>query len=288
MGEFFRLIRAKHYIKNILIFLPLIFGYSLLNQDKLFSCILGFCTFCCASSIVYITNDIMDRERDRRHPTKRLRPIASGSVTVIQALVLTTILIIVVFLLLKITPGLSVLGGAMIPIYILINFIYSWKLKQIPIADVCILALGYILRVFFGSLITGIIISHWLYLTVLTLSFYLGLGKRRNELRGKSKGTREVLSRYTQSFLDKNMYLFLGLTLTFYALWSVDAATADYMVLTVPLVIIICMRYSLIIEGEELSDGDPVEVFLHDIPLVLMAVFYVAVVLGILYLPSLN
>lgn len=144
------------------------------------------------------------------------------------------------------------------------------------------------IRILYGAFVTEITISNWLYLTVIALSFYFALGKRRNELKHISAGeTRQVLKAYPINFLDKNMGMCLTLANVFYALWSMDEKTKsfynnDYLIFTVPIVLLITMKYSLDIEGE--SDGDPVEVLLHDKVLLALCVLYLAVMFMILYL----
>jgi 4-hydroxybenzoate polyprenyltransferase len=165
---------------------------------------------------------------------------------------------------------------------------YSFGLKNIPIIDITILVAGFLLRILYGALVTQITISNWLYLTVIALSFYFSLGKRRNELRNISDGeTRQVLKAYPINFLDKNMGMCLTLANVVYALWSMDEKTKalynnDYLIFTVPIVLLITMKYSLVVEGE--SDGDPVEVLLHDKVLLSLCVLYLAVMFLILYL----
>ena len=137
-----------------------------------------------------------------------------------------------------------------------------------------------------GFNVTGIEISKWLYLTIIAMSFYLGLGKRRNELLKQKGNSRKVLKYYNQGFLDKNMYMCLALTIAFYSLWSVDPITIERvsntdLVWTVPFVILICMKYSLNIEGN--SDGDPVEVVLKDKALLAMLAIYGVITVGIIY-----
>ena len=157
-------------------------------------------------------------------------------------------------------------------------------LKDVPLLDVTILASGFLLRVLFGAVLTGTEVSEWLYLTVLSGAFYFSLGKRRNELQKKKDGdTRKVLKYYTRDFLDKNMYMCLALLNTFYALWCKDITNAgmEYAMWTVPIVILVCMKYSLTVEGN--SEGDPVEVLLHDRVLMALCVVYGIVMIGMLY-----
>ncbi len=268
MKKYLKLMRVKHYIKNILVFLPFIFSGQLLEPFYLVRALIGFCAFCLLSSAVYIFNDIRDAERDRLHPTKKNRPIASGAVSKRAAYVLGICLVLATAVLQYFSQAVEWYTFVFLIIYLLLNLAYSMKLKNIPIVDVAILVSGYVLRVLYGSALGGIEISRWLYLTVISMSFYLGLGKRRNELiRQDDAAKRNVLQFYNQSFLDKNMYMCLALTIAFYSLWAVDPITiarinTGNIVWTVPLVILICMSYSLHVERD--SDGDPVEVLLGD------------------------
>lgn len=282
---FLRLIRAKHYIKNTLVFMALLCGGELFNASKLQSSIVGFTVFCLISSASYMVNDIRDLENDRRHPVKRGRPVASGAVSVKGAAftaicMFTAGIAINVFMLRPETVAYPV-------IYTAVNAAYSLGLKEQPIADVAILAAGFAVRLFYGGSITGIRISNWLFLTVLVFALYFALGKRRNEIGMSKRGeTRSVLKYYTAEFLDKTMYMNLALGNAFYALWSIDYNTAKhhngrYMVYTMPVILIITMRYSLVIEKD--SDGDPVEVLFHDRTLMILSLIYTALMIIILY-----
>ena len=149
-----------------------------------------------------------------------------------------------------------------------------------------VLVSGFLLRVVYGSAVTGTPISDWLWLTVISAAFFFGLGKRRGELAAETD-SRSVLKSYTREFLDKNMYVTLACALVFYSLWTVDPATAARMgtknfVYTVPLVLIICMKYSLDLESKQ--GGDPVETVLRDKILLLLIALYGAVTLAAIYL----
>ncbi len=288
MKKYLKLIRAKHYIKNLLIFFPLIFSQNLFDLNLIGNVIFGFFSFCFLSSAIYIINDIRDKENDRAHPTKKSRPIASGAVPVKNAFTLFFFLISASFALNMLISNGGFYSWVYLLSYFFLNVLYSFGLKNIPIVDIAILAFGFLLRVLYGSAITSIEISEWLYLTIIAMSFYLGLGKRRGELKimHKTEGARKVLKYYNKDFLDKNMYLCLALTITFYSLWTVDASTiarvgGENLIWTVPLVILICMKYGLTIEGN--SDGDPVEVVLGDRYLIVLILIFIAVTLGIIY-----
>lgn len=279
--------RPNHYLKNLLIFTPLLFSRNLFNLDMLTQTLLGFFAFSLIASSVYIINDIQDVENDRKHPTKCKRPLASGEIKLGTAKILIVLLIVIATIISYFIASDSLTVLFWLYIYLGINIAYSNGLKNIPIIDVVILVSGFVLRVLFGAEITGIEISNWLYLTILSMSFYLSLGKRRNELVRQKSGTRAVLKYYNKDFLEKNMYVNLGLTIAFYALWTVDPITLERfngnsLIWTVPLVIVICMKYSLNVEGD--SEGDPVEVLLGDKLLMLLVGIFAAVTGIIIYL----
>lgn len=288
MKKYLKLMRVKHYIKNLLILLPLIFSGQLTQLPSLIRGLLGVLAFSLLSSAIYIFNDIRDVENDRQHPTKKDRPIANGSVSIRSASILAVCLLILTAVLHYFTQAMQWYAWVLLVLYLLLNIAYSIKLKSVPIVDIAILVSGFVLRVFYGSAISGIEMSRWLYLTVIAMSFYLGLGKRRNELiRQDGSASRSVLRFYNQNFLDKNMYMCLALTVAFYSLWAVDPITiariqTDNIVWTVPLVILICMSYSLHVERD--SDGDPVEVLLGDKLLLALVALLGIIWIALIYL----
>ena len=238
----------------------------------------GFIVFSLISSAVYILNDYKDIEKDRKHPVKKERPLASGCISKKAGL-------FIMFLCIISAVGVCILindppSALCLAIYFFLNIGYSLGLKNIPIIDVVILASGFVLRVFFGGFVTHIEISKWLYLVVITGSLYMGLGKRRNELK-KQTDTRDVLKKYSMPFLDKNMYVCVTLANVFYALWTIEMPDSR-LIWTVPFFIIMLMCYSLDTEGD--SDGDPVEVILHDKVLIGIILIYVVCILTLLYI----
>lgn len=187
MKKYLYLMRVHHYIKNILIFMPLIFSGNLTDRRKFTATLLGMIAFSLVTSAVYIINDIRDAEKDRMHPTKKNRPIASGAVTPFHAVVLMVSFLIAAVVLLVVSDATA--GSyALVILYLFINVAYSMGLKDVPLLDVTILASGFLLRVLFGAVLTGTEVSEWLYLTVLSGAFYFSLGKRRNELQKKRTG----------------------------------------------------------------------------------------------------
>jgi decaprenyl-phosphate phosphoribosyltransferase len=259
LRSFIRLMRPKHYLKNLLIFVPLIFSGQLFHGPYLVKGLLSFLAFSLTASAVYIVNDLMDKEQDARHPSKKNRPLASGAVSTPSAIALLVLLLTVAGTL-QYFANFSPVTVGLLVLYLVINVLYSFGLKHIPIVDVTILSFGFVLRVLYGGSSVGIEVSKWLYLAVLAFSFYLGLGKRRGELRTNGAESRKVNKYYSHDFLDKNMYVFFGLTIVYYSLWTIDPAQIHRsMYLTIPLVIAIAMAYSMAIETGD-SDGDPVSV----------------------------
>lgn len=285
--KYLKLLRPHHYIKNILIILPLFFsGTFLTSPGKILNAIYAFICFCFVSSAIYIINDIRDKEQDKNHPRKSQRPIASGAVSVKAGMIiLTALLVIAAVISLVFLPPLSSL---FLIGYIVINLLYSFGLKNIPVWDVTCVASGFLLRLVYGAFVTGIVISNWLYLTVITASFYMALGKRRNELLHKGEAsTRKVLEKYTIGFLDKGTTVMLSLTIISYALWSFDAATVtnhgtNLLIWSVPVIILITLKYNLDIEKN--TDGDPVEILTHDKSLIALVVLYACLMIALIYL----
>lgn len=277
MRDVVKLLRVKHYIKNLLIFIPLFFAGKIFDRNLLEKAFIGFVCFCLISSAVYILNDIQDREKDRLHPKKKMRPIASGSISVKQGIGLFISCFVGSTLLsLLCLNGISLF---IILLYLVINIAYSIKLKNKPIIDIVILASGFVMRIIYGGAVVDIPISKWLYLVVVSGALFMGLGKRRNELT-QQKNTREVLKYYTETFLDKNMYVCFSLIIVFYAMWTLEF-TDSKMIWTVPTLIIILMKYCMDIEGD--SDGDPVNVLLQDKILIVITILYAICIFAMMY-----
>lgn len=282
MKYYLKLMRIKHYIKNLLIFFPLVFSRNLFTHN-FFNVMIAAIAFSLLSSAVYVLNDIKDAEKDREHSVKKNRPIASGAVTVSHAVVFLVVLILISVCLSFIAYGFSLTPWLITIIYFVLNLGYSFGLKNIPLIDIAILTSGFLLRAMLGAVVINVTVSNWLYLTIMSLAFYLSLAKRRNELaKQESNNTRKVLKFYNYNFLDKNMTVFLTLSLVFYSLWCINAFSSQIMVFSIPILMLIVLRYSMIIEND--SQGDPVDVVLTDIPLLLVILIYIILIFSILYL----
>ncbi len=283
--NYLKLFRVKHWFKNLLIFVPLFFSKMLFDYTMLMKTIYGFFAFSLLASSIYVINDMHDVEKDRLHPVKRQRPLASGKISLRNARLSVLVLLIISCLLLYfITPEKIFLSSCTFLSYFLINLFYSiGKGKDLPLIDIFILMLGYVFRIIFGASLTNITISVWLYLVVMSGSFYLGLGKRRNEIKetGSKSSTRAVLKYYTYEFLDKNMYVCMTSMIIFYSLWCSEQSNSSTLILTIPIIYFAAMRYSLDIEKN--CDGDPINVILHDKILFLIGFIYCLIMLLAIY-----
>ena len=279
--EYLKLIRIKHYLKNFLVFLPAIFSGMLFYSNVLFKVIIMFLAFSFTSSIIYVINDINDIESDRKHPIKKNRPLASGKVSKKGAIITIIILVLLITGLLYFANLLFDFSSLILIVYFIINLGYSFGLKNIPLVDITILALGFVLRVTYGGVGLGIEISNWLFLTILSISFYMALGKRRNELIKNGSNSRKVLKSYNKDFLDKNMYMFLALTIVFYSLWAVSAFNNEFFKYSIILVIVILLKYCMDVEDDNF--GDPIEVITHDKVLLILGIIYISFVFVAIY-----
>ncbi len=268
MKVYLQLIRIKHWIKNMLIFIPVVCA-KMVNCENVFKTVLAFFAFSLMSSFVYIINDIRDIEKDKLHDRKKSRPLPSGKIKKGTAQIIATILLIGAFAINMIASD-GVLNITILVAYMLVNLVYSFGMKNIAIIDILLLASGFILRVYYGASIIDVEVSDWLFLTVLNASLFLGLGKRKKELI-TSKNARVVLESYNEAFLDKFQYLTLGLMLVFYSMWTTEQH-AQYLFLTIPLVMVIFMRYCLIVEKSE--EGDPTTILYQDKTLIILCVIY--------------
>lgn len=223
LRDIIRLLRPRQWIKNFAIFAAVLFSGQLFNIGLLIQVSYGFIIFCALSSAIYVVNDIYDVEKDRIHPFKRFRPLAHGDVSVNVAIGLAAVLSI----------GTLLLSYLISPTFFLIcitffvlHLSYSAYLKHIEIIDILTLAAGYILRVFAGEVVSNSHISAWLFLTVISLSLFLAIGKRRSELTllshqsDPSLNTRKTLSHYTDKLLDIYLSIFATSTFISYALFT--------------------------------------------------------------------
>jgi len=259
--------RPRQWIKNGLLFIPLIFDKQLTNWPALARVVMGFVLFCLLSSLVYIINDLMDFEADRNHPLKRLRPIASGRLKASTARLAAVVLGLVFFVpAIWLSPEFALIGL----VYLALNLAYSAWLKHTPILDVMILASFYVLRVGAGVVLINVHqFSPWLYLFTTFLALFLGIGKRRAELyllADEANSHRKSLEGYSLSLLDQLILIVSSSAVITYSLYTFSAPNlpANHaMMLTIPFVIYGIFRYFYLVHMEQ-RGGEPEEVLFTD------------------------
>jgi 4-hydroxybenzoate polyprenyltransferase len=277
--------RPKQWAKNALLFAALVFDRQLTNVPALLETLAGFMLFCLLSSSIYLINDLIDLEADRRHPKKKHRPLASGALPAAVA-----IGAVALFLVLALVGGYRLSPGFAIicVIYVALNLSYSLWLKHIPIIDVIVLALFYVLRVGAGvALIQVDRFSPWLYVFTTFFALFLGIGKRRAEIKAKGGAhTRKVLAGYTEDFLDQLLLIVLSLAILTYSLYTFSAPNLPEnhsMMLTIPFVIYGFFRYLYLVQVKQTGEA-PEDILFSDRPIQANLVLWGLTILLIFYL----
>ena len=224
MKQYLLLLRPLQWLKNVFVFAPLFFSNSMLKVDCLIESALAFASFCLMSSAVYCLNDIQDAASDRLHPQKRLRPVASGQVSVGHAYAAMALAIALSVL----TAGLlrqSFVCEMMLLGYLLLNVAYCLKLKQYAIIDVTVIAVGFVLRVLIGGLATGIWVSHWLVLLTFLLTLMLALGKRDDDFRifeQTGEQPRKSITGYNRPFIRQAVSITSAIVMVCYVMYTMS------------------------------------------------------------------
>jgi 4-hydroxybenzoate polyprenyltransferase len=283
-----RSLRPAQWLKNALVFAPLVFAHQALERDALVRSLVVFVLFCLASGAVYLVNDLLDRASDREHPVKRRRPIAAGELSpatagAAAALIGAGALAAAALL----DPHLAFVVAA----YLLVNLLYSRVLKHLVILDVMTIAAGFVLRVVAGGIAVGVPLSAWLLLCTSLLALFLGFGKRRHELvllEVNASTHRPILSEYSPYFLDQLIAVVTTSTLVTYALYTMDPAVRQkldtpYLPLTIPFVLYGIFRYLYLVHQKQ-EGGDPSQIIFRDRPLLVDVLLWAATAFAILYL----
>lgn len=279
--------RPRQWTKSIIIYAALVFDGKLFDMNLFLQVTLVFLSFCLASSSVYLMNDLVDIEKDRLHPKKRLRPLPNGDLNPTLAAGAAIILAIVS---LSLAFGLSLWVGIVTLVYLLQNIAYSFYIKNLVIIDVMVLSLGFLLRVVAGVLIANASnFSPWLYVCVTLLALFLGFGKRRHEislLQSNAGAHRSSLEEYTLPLLDQIIGLVTTSTFVAYTFYSFEAKTAlvgdGRMLLTTPFVFYFIVRYLYLIHVKKLG-GAPDELLFKDRPLLIDSILWMASVIALIY-----
>lgn len=299
-------LRPRQWIKNFALFAGITFGGGLFDGPILLNVIVGFLIFCLLSSSTYIINDILDLKKDKLHPFKKNRPIASGKINVNSAMILCVLLLGTAFIL---AAQYGPLFLSICVTYILLQVLYSTIFKNIAIFDILFIATGYIIRVFAGEVISDLHISAWLLLTTVSLSLFLAVAKRRSELTLLKNATgayiaevRKSLSHYSEGLLDAYLAIFATSTFIFYTMFTFIADPAGirisldvllpeflpyylqrkWLMITIIPVIYGLMKYQQNIH--EKSEGEsPDKILLSDKPLLASVVIWFILVIFITY-----
>ncbi len=276
-----RAMRPRQWIKNGIVFAALIFSSRFFEPEALVRTSLACLAFCALSSGTYLVNDIADAEKDRQHPRKRRRPIASGELRVGTAASAAALLALGA---LAVGFWLGLLVGVILLTYFLLNLGYSFWLKRVVILDIMILASGFVLRAIVGAVAISVYASAWLFVVTLFLALFLALTKRRAELVSlgeNGSNHRVVLKDYSVSFLDQMIMIASTAALISYALYTFNSIHSDAMMITLPFVLYAVFRYLYLVYQRGMGEN-PAEVFLSDWPFLANMILYVATVAAIL------
>lgn len=264
--------RPRQWIKSLVVFAALIFAKKLAEPELVLRAAAAFALFCATSGAVYIVNDLFDADRDRKHPLKARRPIASRALGTLPAL--TAVMLLLTGSMMA-GFALSPPFGAVLLIYVAINLVYSFWLKEVVIIDVMVISAGFVLRAVAGGLIIDVPISHWLIMCTILLSLFLALCKRRQELESleDAHGHRSILREYSLDFIDQMINVVTPSTLVAYILYSVSPEVemklgTSHLYLTVPFVLYGIFRYLYLVHLKG-GGGSPTQALLTDRPLLI-------------------
>ncbi len=279
--------RLQQWIKNFFLFAALVFSGNLFNVIDLYRVCAGFLLFSFVSSGIYLINDIADLESDKLHPTKSKRPLPSGTLSVGSARIASLLLLIVGmaggYIL---HPLFSLVLGA----YLVVNILYSFRLKHVVILDVMTISAGFVLRVIAGAVLINVPTSEWLIICTILLSLFLGFSKRRHELtilEAQANVHRSVLEHYSPYFLDQMIGIVTASTVMSYTLYTISEETVkkfgtNGLIYTMPFVLYGIFRYLYLVH-KRVEGGNPTKVALTDLPLVINIVLWILTASIIIY-----
>ncbi|KPJ59453.1 MAG: hypothetical protein AMJ46_11075 [Latescibacteria bacterium DG_63] len=283
--------RPHQWVKNLIIFAALIFSLNFTNGELVLRAFLGFVAFCLLSGGVYIFNDMVDLETDRLHPQKSKRPLALGELSVGQASAGSAVFIAAGMILsLLLGSSFAVVSA----LYLILGLLYSLYLRRMIIVDALVISVGFVLRAIAGvevlrERVATIDLSPWLLVCTLFLALFMSFGKRRHEialLNERADDHRSTLGEYSLSFLDGLIYALMSATVIAYSIYTISPATVEKfhsrnMVLTIPFVVYGIFRYAFLVTQKQ-KGGNPSELLLQDMPLVVTVLLWVVSVLLVL------
>lgn len=278
--------RPQQWLKNTIVFAALVFSRQFQDGEKVLISLVVFIIFSLLSGAVYLVNDVVDREEDRKHRDKFSRPLAAGrlspSLALRAAVIVTIPALIGAFC---IDPGLGLISLG----YLLLISAYSLFLKRIVIVDVLVIAFGFILRVLAGGVAIGVPISEWLFICTFLLALFLALSKRRHELvllGGETSGHRKTLSEYSANLLDQMIAVVTSSTLMAYSLYTLASRTqievSPRLYYSIPFVLYGIFRYLYLVHRKD-KGGEPGRTIFADRPLLIDVLLWVLTIISILH-----
>lgn len=277
--------RPKHWYKNLVIFIGIVFSLKLLNLSLWVDVIAAFAVFCVISGCLYLINDIIDSDKDKNHPKKRNRPIPSGKLKVQHAWISAVILLIIAFAV-SYLIGIWFLASAVA--FFLLILIYSLFLKQFIIVDIMIISTGFVIRAIAGCAAAGVIVSPWLIICAFLLALFLAIGKRRHELvvLGKNAGNhRKILDGYSTGMLDQMMNITTSALIMSYSIYTFNTGKI-FMMITIPFAFYGLFKYIYMVHAENFG-GEP-EMLFKDKGMLLSMALWAILVIVVLYGSSIS
>jgi 4-hydroxybenzoate polyprenyltransferase len=271
-------LRPRQWTKNLLLFAGIVFAAELGDASRWAAAIAAFVAYCVASSAAYLVNDVRDADADRRHPVKRLRPVARRELEPRTALLLAAGLASVA---LMIGAALGAASFASVVGFLLLQGAYSLWLKSIELVDVMAIAALFVLRAAAGAIAVDVRISEWLLLCTFLLALFLALGKRRAELGLEGPRARAALAGYTPAAVDQLLAIVAAVTIASYAAYTLTAHDTRWLVATLPLVVFGLFRYLLLLHRRGLGE-EPDALLVEDMPLLATVVVWAALCAAIL------
>ncbi len=276
--------RPKQWVKNIFVLGPLVFAKEMFKPEVFLRAVAAFFVFSTLAGAIYIINDLVDADADRRHPTKKHRPIAAGIVSPGVARMVGVLLVVGS---LGAATALSLGVGLCALAYLLNNLAYSLRIKHVPYLDVGSIALGFVLRVLAGSYAVSVPASFYIIALTALLALFLGFGKRRHELKVNSAKARASLEAYSPRALTAALYICGTLALAGYAMYTLDPTTVSffhtrYLWVTTPFVAIEFAIFVSLVRDESRLDS-PTDEILKNVPFILVFVLWAIVILTLVY-----
>lgn len=293
--KFLRLIRVHQWIKNVFVFVPLLFSLHLFDEDYFLTALYAFLVFCLASSAIYVINDLVDIESDRAHPVKRNRPLPSGAISKTTAIITASLFLVLVFWLMMYFNREFVY---LVIAFVVLNVLYSFWFKNIVLLDIFSIAAGFSIRVLAGAFVIQVPISSWLLLTTMFISLFLGVMKRRSELmlvtetnkqipETAEQKSRKVLTQYSLNFADQMATVAATGVIVCYALYTVAPRTVtifqtERLIYTTPFVVFGIFRF-MYLEYVNRKGENTTRTLATDLPMILNVLAYAVVTIFIIY-----